>query len=744
MIAETTHSSPIGLRVRPIRWFLETESSGGGWRAQLTALLPYAAGYVFLHGALVMLGLLISTVPTEAVAIWFAVGFLCTVLAVTPRRTWPLWILCSILGRIFFELLVIDNRSLLAPITFSMVNVLEAVCFALLMQKPIEQAYGQGRPLYLSTAMIISAIIVANLGGFVGSWAIRLLNLEVVSYWESWRVWAAGDFIGIVLLAPAATWFMLPQLRMPRNLARWPENAAMLFLLLIFLSIAIFLSARVSTPYAGAANVGLATLLVFPILWAALRAEFPMVALLQLLLAIAIILTASYGLGPFAHDIDNYLPALAAMQLFLISTVLVVTNVSFAVLEWQRAQFESNLHQRFSDMIVSLTSRLIDAGSSRLDKVIAESLNLIGSFSQADRCVLMQTEDDGATVSATHRWAADGVDEYALEFPTANLGNFPWITEQFRSRGYLIFNKFDRVLPEGAEELDVIRQAMPDSVSAVYIGLFADERLVGAIGYGYLTRNIHWSNESLSLMYLVGQLFANIVRRKRSEQELELYRKRLRTLTKDMAVADERTRRRTAVDLHDTIGQNLAVARMKAGKLLAQFDNLSELTHLRNLIDDALRGTRYLIADLSPTILYELGLVPALQSLAERFALANDIECEVEEVGMAWQPDNDLGIALYRAVQQCLNNISRHAQAAKATIRVSWGESLVDIEVIDDGIGFDEVELANVQPHGEGFGLFSLREGVNLMGGQVRITSARGLGTTVRISVPRHTTGTHS
>ncbi|MGB5346147.1 MAG: MASE1 domain-containing protein [Woeseia sp.] len=730
-------SSPIDLQVRPLRWFLERRDEVG-FAGELRALLPYAAAYTVLHCMLVAAGFLLSTVPAEALAIWPPVGMLAAILTATPRRTWPVWILCSIVGRIALEIFVFDTRSLLAPLSFSIVNVVEAIIFALLLQKPALQSYNQGRPLYLSVAMLMIAAAAAVVGGLLGAAVLSTMSFAVLSFWDAARLWAAGDFVGMILIAPIAVWLMLPQIRIQRGRAGRVEFSAMVAALTMSCIAVVYFNPPQSYGYASAVTVGLLVLHVLPVLWAAFRGEFWMVSLLQLMLAVSVLLTASLGLGPFAHDAASYLPALAALQLYLVLVVLVVTTVSFVVLERQQARRASSLHQRFADMVVALTNRMIGASPATIDSAISDSLQLIGRFSRADCCVLIQVDDDKDTVAATHIWAAGGRQLHPPNTARASLRSLTAVVAQFRKRGFLILDDLAQPLRPESAALEGIRNAIPDADSALYVGLFADNELVGAIGYGYPSAGTGWNSESISLMYLVGQLFANILQRKTIEQDLELYRDKLRSMARDMAVSEERARRRTAIDLHDGIGQNLAVARMKIGQLLTRANGeQAELVQLRNLIDDALRGTRFIISDLSPSILYELGLVPALQALAERFELGNNIRCVVEESGESWQPDNDLRITVYRAVQESLNNVAKHAQAGKVIIRVTWFSEKLNVDLIDDGVGFDVSQGAALLPRTKGFGLFAMRESIVLVGGLVSVESARGIGTTVRLCVPR-------
>ena len=701
-------------------------------------LLPYAAGYALLHGLMVAAGFYLSAVPEVAVSIWPAVGLLCAVLAVTRRRTWPLWILASFIGRVVFELLIVDNRTFALPLLFSSINAVEALIFAVFVQRPLINVFRHGRPLYLATALMVLAIVAANVGGLLGASAGQRISEDGPGFLMAWRLWAAGDFVGILLVTPLAVWQMMPQLRVSRAAAGLPELAAMPVLLLLVLMLAIRFTPDENVPFATAVEVGLAFLVVLPVLWAALRAEFRIVAMMQLLMAVAVVVTSAMGLGPLGHTTENYVPALAALQLFMVVSVLFVTIVTSAVLEKERAERDSSLHQKFSDLLVQLTGKMISAGSQSLDETIVECLRLLADFANADRCVLMQMDSSGLRIGASHAWQEEGVSPLPAAVTNANLAELPWAAEQIRTKGFIILHDMDKGLPKGAEELEAMRSTVPDTVDAIYIGLFAEKRIIGFIGYGYVRRNVRRSNEAISLMYLVGQMFANILQRKKMERDLESYRDSLRGLAAEMALTEERARRRTAIDLHDGIGQNLAVARMKIGQALAAPDSApGDLVQARNLIDDALRGTRFIISDLSPSILYELGLEPALQALAERFEPANDLSCSVEVTGVSWSPGNDLRISLYRAVQECLNNVARHAQAQSVAIRLCWEPDQVSIDVVDDGVGFEVNEYTGLPGRRGGFGLFSMRENLALLGGRVDIESARGLGTTVHISVPR-------
>lgn len=696
------------------------------------------AAFASAYAAFCMLGYLLSVGDPAVVVIWPAAGLLVAIIASTPRRLWPLWVVATFAGRLAAELLFLDNRSLQMAFGFGTASCIEALILGLFMQKPLQQAYRLSRPLYLIMAMLALAVAATFVGGLVGAAMVNLLQPELdAPFWLFWRVWVAGDFLGIIVVAPLLTRLFLPQIRIKSPAPGIPES----LLLLASMVAAAFLPTLGLTEaneYAGTASLALALAMTAPMFWAGARFSFPVVVLAQSIFVVSSIIYASANVGPFAMNQGEFLPQLAQLQIYLCVSIVVVLLAAFIALERQRAIVEMRMHQGLGSVLITLTDKLVNAESNNFDESVQQVLREIAKFAQADRAILFEIDSVSQTISRTHRWTKPGVGQHSEKLLNADPKKFPWVLRQLRERGYIVFDNFNRKLPDGAEELREIQETSPTATAAVYMGLFSEGELSGIIGCGYASRGRSWDNESLSLMYLVGQLFSNVLIRKNAEGSLDLYRDKLRQLATEVALSEERARRQTAIDLHDGIGQNLAVARMKIGQLLvAGAQNKDELGQLRNLIDEALRGTRYIIADLSPSILYELGLVPALQSLVERFEIASDLNCNVTESGEPWQPDNDTNIGLYRAVQEFLNNTARHAQASNVDINIDWQNDYVDILVADDGIGFDVAEATTFREGQSGFGLFSVRESINLFGGTLKIDSALGLGTRVMICVPR-------
>ena len=200
-----------------------------------------------------------------------------------------------------------------------------------------------------------------------------------------------------------------------------------------------------------------------------------------------------------------------------------------------------------------------------------------------------------------------------------------------------------------------------------------------------------------------------------------------------LAGAQERERRAIAADLHDSVCQNLALANMQLGGLRKKIQDKRQaesVERIRRLIEDSVSELRTLTFNLSPSILYELGLAPALEWHAEGFAKKYRLPVRVSGSDTLAELDEGLAIFLYRAVGELLTNAAKHAQASQLEVKVGREGEAVFIEVRDDGKGMGrDYALAS------GFGLRHLRERVRQLNGNMQISDRPGGGTIVKIIV---------
>jgi len=232
-------------------------------------------------------------------------------------------------------------------------------------------------------------------------------------------------------------------------------------------------------------------------------------------------------------------------------------------------------------------------------------------------------------------------------------------------------------------------------------------------------------------------IFRDITTERQAQKRLLDYQKRLRDLTSEMSLTEERERRRIATELHDQITQQLILFKINLGSLPKE-QLPSELTksldEIYQNLDRIIGDTRTLTFDLSSPTLYELGLEAAIREwLYEEVQEKHKIHTEFEDDEQSKPLDDDVRALLYRAVRELLVNIVKHAQAKNVKVSISRDNDKVRIVVADDGVGF--IPSPQLNKTG-GFGLFSIRERLSYLGGSIDIESKPGQGTLVRLTAP--------
>ncbi|MEN6332811.1 MAG: PAS domain-containing protein [Phycisphaerales bacterium] len=219
-------------------------------------------------------------------------------------------------------------------------------------------------------------------------------------------------------------------------------------------------------------------------------------------------------------------------------------------------------------------------------------------------------------------------------------------------------------------------------------------------------------------------------------QELRHRAKQLQKLALELSQAEERERRRLAEILHDDLQQVLAAAKFHLGMLNSRVRDHEELKDLvdqiGSLLREAIGKSRSLSHELSPAVLYQSDLGDTFEWLARQLQAKHGLTVHVEVRGRIEPRSEPLRAFLYKAAQEMLFNVVKHAGVDEARLRLQKVRDRVWLTISDRGHGFDSKAL---QAAG-GFGLMSIRERVEMLGGRVRIRSAAGRGSVFLISVP--------
>ncbi len=236
---------------------------------------------------------------------------------------------------------------------------------------------------------------------------------------------------------------------------------------------------------------------------------------------------------------------------------------------------------------------------------------------------------------------------------------------------------------------------------------------------------------------LVAAFIADVTVRREAERKIREYQAKLQQMAFEAALAEERERRRIAQDLHDRVGQSLALARIKLDvvrKNAATKEVRTAIDTAVELISTSIEDTRTLTFDLAPPVLYDLGLKPALAWLCEDIEKRTGVHVEIADDGVQPRFDEPTAALLFRAVRELLTNVFKHAQAPTARVALEQVGERFEIHVEDTGAGFDVDKLGRGPD--AGFGLFSVREQIARLGGTVDIESTPRRGTRVSLRVP--------
>ena len=221
------------------------------------------------------------------------------------------------------------------------------------------------------------------------------------------------------------------------------------------------------------------------------------------------------------------------------------------------------------------------------------------------------------------------------------------------------------------------------------------------------------------------------------------YKEQLRAqLLNKVVSAQEEERRRISRELHDETGQALTSLLIQL-KILEKCDNLQDVkTHvedMRQRTAQTLQEIRRLAADLRPAALDDLGLIPALEGYIYEFSRKTDIVVNfgaqhIEDIRLP----HEVEILLYRVIQESLTNTARHANASRVEVVFTHENGRIDVRVSDNGQGFNPTEVLNAE--NRSLGILGMRERIELLGGQFKLTSTPGKGTQVHVelALPNH------
>lgn len=208
---------------------------------------------------------------------------------------------------------------------------------------------------------------------------------------------------------------------------------------------------------------------------------------------------------------------------------------------------------------------------------------------------------------------------------------------------------------------------------------------------------------------------------------------RVHTLAGRLIAAQEKERARIARELHDDLGQKLALLSMELDHLVSQTLGSDGLLRRAQAaaasVTDIATGVHDLSHQLHPARLEMLGLEPALRSLCRDMSSAHNLPIEFDHGPIPGPIPYDTALCLFRVTQEALRNVVKHSASAVARVRLSHADGTIELHIADSGRGFSPRPF-------NGLGLVSMRERVHFLGGQIAVESMPGSGTRIDVNVP--------
>ena len=391
------------------------------------------------------------------------------------------------------------------------------------------------------------------------------------------------------------------------------------------------------------------------------------------------------------------------------------------------------------------------------NQVLMRVTSLVGTYDgQVERYILSSTSIHSATTpeemarQAAEAHAAlrsypgsrDTAEQLLLEDMERQLeeeertvqGILSWSTEERRRRGPEMLNE---LLPRRLQILETSQQIAVSNRQRLNDGPLLAE-------FGVLRRRL---TRMVSLALMAGLLLSlmsvlYILRlesqAQRRYEELARSRQELEELSARLVDAQETERKSLSRELHDEVGQSLGALLVDVGRLsnLIPPDSAQvreQLGRIKTVAEDAVNTVRNMALLLRPSMLDDLGLVPALEWQAREVSRRTEMEVDVHAQNVSEKLPDEYKICIYRIVQEALNNAARHASSRTASVTVAQDSQKIRVSIVDRGCGFDARRV-------RGLGLVGMDERVKRLGGTLTIESSPGQGTTVKAELPMPST----
>jgi signal transduction histidine kinase len=393
------------------------------------------------------------------------------------------------------------------------------------------------------------------------------------------------------------------------------------------------------------------------------------------------------------------------------------------------------------ESFISFLSRnLVRTPFEEIDSEINKNLKLLCEFLTADGALIFNSDTGNNSLSLQNKFmriALSEETETKISVFEKKKG-LPYWWKSCLEKSIIFINDKNKSNDLTEHEIQFLDQHKISAV--VSVPLWNSDSFLGCLILFNKNARPDWDDDEESFLELVGEIISGIVHKKNSELSLKEYQLGLQQLNKKLTLAEESERRRIAVNLHDHISQSMAMAKIKLSSTIAKMvenENIDDMKMVLEFLNEAISNSRKLTYDLSPPVLYELGIDAAIRWKMEQIETKHGIHVSfITNNTDAVRLQRDTEIFLFRIITELTNNCLKHAEASNLFLNLDYSPDWLRISFKDDGIGFDAELDQFHSAEGNHFGLFSIKERLNYLQGEMKITSKVGSGTEVLVTIP--------
>lgn len=402
----------------------------------------------------------------------------------------------------------------------------------------------------------------------------------------------------------------------------------------------------------------------------------------------------------------------------------------------QRRQAQQSLAERlrFETLLSDLAARFAASAPPETEETIHRGLRLIGEGLGVDWATLRTLDERSDEARLAQSWTRDGVPGRPAVI-RAIQG--PWLAARLRQGDLVHLARLADLPDEAVVDRQTLRDLGTGSITVVPLS-GGGGTVLGCLVIGTAREGHAWSDLLTGRLRLLADVFAHALERQRAVVAAQESNAQIRDLAGRLMSAQEEERRRIARDLHDDANQELAALSIALSALGGRLPPDSapglreEVARLQARAVALAEGIRHLSHELHPGVLQHVGVAVALRSYCREFARTHGLPVNFRAEGDLESVPADVGLCLYRVVQEALGNVAKHAAASEAHVTVERAGPDVILAITDDGSGFDQAAARSRR----GLGLLSLDERARLVGGRLTIDTKPQRGTELRIVVP--------